>query len=113
MHERNATQGLLDKAIQRAAEKHARRITDAYVVMGAHSDYSEESVRFFWAELSKGTAAEEARLHFRKIEAELQCMACFTRYRPVGAAIQCPKCGSNGARVLAGDEFYMEAVDVA
>jgi len=112
MNERNATQGLRDKALQQAAKKHAVRITDVYVVMGEHSDYLAESVRFFWDELCKGTMAQEARLHFRKIEAELQCMACFTRYRPVGRTIQCPKCGSNGARVLAGDEFYVEAVGV-
>jgi hydrogenase nickel incorporation protein HypA/HybF len=112
MHEQNATRAILDGALQRAAEKRAVRITDAYIVMGAISDYSEESVRFYWGELSKGTIAEKARLHCRGIEAELQCMACFTKYRPADQAVRCPHCGGSGAKVLAGDEFYMEALDV-
>jgi hydrogenase nickel incorporation protein HypA/HybF len=112
MHEQTATRNILDKAIRQAAEKHADLIRDVYVVMGAISDYKEEPVRFYWGQLSKGTPAEEARLHIRRIEAELQCMACFTRYRPADDAIQCPHCGSNGAKILAGDEFYMEALDV-
>ena len=112
MHEQDATRDILDRALRQAAEKHADLITDVYVVMGAISDYTEDAVRFHWGELSKGTIAEEARLHIRKSEAELQCMACFTRYRPVDGAIQCPRCGSNGAKILAGDEFYLEALDV-
>jgi hydrogenase nickel incorporation protein HypA/HybF len=112
MHEQDATRAIFEGAIRRAAEKHARRITDVYIVMGAVSDYSEEPVRFYWGELTKGTIAEEARLHFRKIEGELQCMACFTKYRPADGAIRCPHCGSSGAMILAGDEFYMEALDV-
>jgi hydrogenase nickel incorporation protein HypA/HybF len=112
MHERNATRGILEKATRQAAAKHAGRITDVYIVMGALSEYSEEPVRIYWDELTKGTIADRARLHFRKIEAEVQCMACFSKYRPAGNRIQCPHCGSSGARILAGEEFYMEALDV-
>jgi hydrogenase nickel incorporation protein HypA/HybF len=112
MHEENATRAILNKAIQQAGEKHAGRISDVYIVMGAISRYSEEPVAMYWHELSKGTIAEGARLHIRKIEAELQCMACFTKYRPEGEEIQCPRCGSSGAKILAGEEFYMEALDV-
>ena len=32
--------------------------------------------------LSKGTPAEHAALHFRLIKAEVQCMACFQKYHP-------------------------------
>jgi hydrogenase nickel incorporation protein HypA/HybF len=112
MHEQNAARDILDRAIRQAVKKHAGRITDVYVVRGAVSDYEEEPVRFYWADFSKGTIAEEARLHIRKIEAELQCMACFTRYRLADDVIRCPHCGSDGAKILAGDEFYLEALDV-
>ena len=112
MRERNATRRILERALRQAEEQHAGRVTDVHLALGEISEYSEEPVRLLWAELSKGTMAESARLHFRRIEAELQCMACFTRYRPAGRVIRCPHCGSNGARVLAGEEFYMEALDV-
>jgi hydrogenase nickel incorporation protein HypA/HybF len=112
MHELYATQAILDKALKKAADEHAQRITNIYVVVGEISTYSDESVQFYWDEISKGTIAENAVLHYRHVPVEMQCMACFTKYRPDEAEILCPNCGSNGAKILAGEEFYMEALDV-
>ena len=112
MHELYATQAILDKAVAKAAEQKASRITDLYLVVGEISSYSDESVQFYWDEISKGTIAEKATLHFRHVPAEMQCMACFTKYQPAEGEIVCPNCGSNGARILQGEEFYMEALDV-
>ncbi len=112
MHELFATQALLDKAVAKAAEGHAARITDIHLVVGDLSSYVDDSVQFYWDEISKGTLAEGARLHFRHVQAELQCMACFTPYRPIETEIRCPSCGSSGAKILAGEEFYLESLDV-
>jgi hydrogenase nickel incorporation protein HypA/HybF len=112
MHELFATQAVLDKALTKAAEGNASRITDLHLAVGDLSTYVDDSVQFYWDEISKGTIAEGARLHFRRVAAELQCMACFTRYHPVGEEIHCPNCGSSGAKILAGEEFYLESLDV-
>lgn len=112
MHELFATQAILDRALQKAAEQNAGRITDLYLVVGELSTYSEDSVSFYWTEISKGTIAEAALLHFRQVPAEVQCMACFNKYHPEDGEILCPICGSNGAKILQGEEFYMEALDV-
>jgi hydrogenase nickel incorporation protein HypA/HybF len=112
MHELFATQAILDKALQKAAEEDAARITDLHLVVGEISSYRDDSVQFYWDELSKGTIAEGAQLHFRHVAAELQCMACSARYHPVEGEILCPSCGSSGARILSGEEFYMESLDV-
>jgi hydrogenase nickel incorporation protein HypA/HybF len=112
MHELFATQAILEKALRKAAEEKAKRITDVHLVVGEISTYVDDSIQFYWDEISKGTIAEGAELHFRRVSAELQCMACFTRYRPVEGEILCPACGSSGAKILAGEEFYMEALDV-
>lgn len=112
MHELFATQAILEKALAEAAGEHATRITDLHLVVGALSSYADDSVRFYWDEISKGSIAEGARLHFRRVPAELQCMACFTPYRPEADEIRCPSCGSSGAKILAGEEFYLESLDV-
>ncbi len=39
-------------------------------------------------------------------------MACFTKYHPKEGELVCPNCGSVGARILAGEEFSVEAIDV-
>lgn len=112
MHELYATQAILENALQKAAAGKAKRITDLHLVIGELSTYSDDSVQFYWDEISKGTVAEGARLHFRRMSAELQCMACFTKYHPIEGEIRCPSCGSSGAKILAGEEFYLEALDV-
>ena len=112
MHELYATQGILDTALQKAREQKASRISDVHIVVGEISSYQEESVQFYWDEISKGTIAEHATLHFRHVPAELQCMNCATKYKPVEGEVVCPNCGSAGARIWSGEEFYLEALDV-
>ena len=68
MHELYATQAILDKALEKAAEAKARRITDLHIVVGEISTYVDDSVQFYWDEISKGTLAEGAQLHFRHVQ---------------------------------------------
>ena len=112
MHELYATQAILEKAIKKAGEENAKLITNLYLVVGEISTYNDESIQFYWDQICKDTIAENARLHFRHINAELQCMACFSKYTPKEGAIICPNCGSTGAKILAGEEFFMEALDM-
>jgi hydrogenase nickel incorporation protein HypA/HybF len=112
MHELYATQALLDRAIEKAKEQDAKRITAVHIVVGEISTYSDDSVQFYWDEISKGTLAEGATLNFRHVPAELQCMNCSTKYHPGSDEILCPNCGSTGARIWSGEEFYVEALDV-
>ena len=112
MHELYATQAILEKAIQKANEANAKRITNLYLVVGEISTYTHDSVQFYWDDLSKGTLAEGAVLHFRPVQTEAQCMSCFTKYHPNEGEIVCPNCGGVGAKIIAGEEFYMEALDV-
>ena len=75
------------------------------------SDYTAESVRSHWDRASRGTLAQGAVLHFRRVVAEVQCMSCFTKYHPKDGRLICPNCGGVGARIIAGEEFYMEGLD--
>jgi len=112
MHELYATQAILQKAVQKAQEANAKRVTNLYLVVGEISVYTDESVQFYWDDISKGTLADGAKLHFRHVQAEAQCMNCFTKYRPTEGEIVCPSCKSVGAKIIAGEEFFMEALDV-
>ena len=112
MSELNAVQSLLEKALQKADEARAGRITHVYLVVGEISDHTDESVQFHWDQAGKGTPAEGAVLHFRRVPAEVQCMSCFTKYHPTGGSLVCPNCGGVGVRIIAGEEFYVEALDM-
>jgi hydrogenase nickel incorporation protein HypA/HybF len=109
MHELPVTQSILDIALRHADGK---RITDIHIVMGELSKLVDDSIQFYWDMIAKDTAAEGAKLHFRRVPAEFQCMVCFEKYHPNSEEFSCPYCGSVGAKIVAGEEFFMEAIDV-
>ena len=112
MHEFHATESILKNALQRMQAASAARISDVHFVIGEISTYTDDSIEGAWEVLAKGTPGEGAVLHFRHIQAEAQCMACFEKYHPLEGEILCPNCGSVGAKITAGEEFFMEALDV-
>ena len=113
MHELSITDALLDLTVQHAATVQAAQVTDVYVVIGQLSAVIDESVQFYWDLLSAGTPAAGARLHFRRIAAVFCCDDCCHDYAPAADVLACPACGSLRVRLTAGDEFYLEALEVA
>ena len=111
MREFQAIQSILTKAVLKARESNIKRITTVHVAIGEIAELDQESIQEHWAEISQGTPAEQAQLRFRLIPAKAQCMACFREYEPIGGKIHCPHCGSYGAKVLAGEEFYLESIE--
>lgn len=112
MHELPVTQSILEIALRHARKAEAKRVTDLHIVMGELSRLVDESIQFYWDIIAKDTLAEGARLHFRIVPAEFQCMACFEKYKPNGEDFSCPNCGSVGVKIVAGEEFSLEAIDV-
>lgn len=112
MRELNETRSILTKALLKARESNAKRIKSLHLVIGEISELDQSSIQKHWDELSVGTPAEQAQLHFRFISAEVQCMACFMKYHPLDGKIHCPYCGSYGAKILSGEEFYLESIDL-
>jgi hydrogenase nickel incorporation protein HypA/HybF len=107
-----ATRSILTEALQKARESHARRIKRLQLALGELSELDQYSIQKHWDELSQGTLAEQAQLDFRSTQAEVQCMACFAKYHPQNGEIRCPQCGSYGAKILAGEEFYLESIEL-
>jgi len=112
MRELNAIQSILTKALLKARESNAKRIKSLQLAIGEISEFDQNSIQKHWDDLSQGTLAEQAQLHFRLINAEVQCMACFMKYHPVDGKIHCPHCGSYGAKILSGEEFYLDSIEL-
>lgn len=111
MRERNIIQTLIDKANHQARATHSTRVITIHIALGEISELDPTSLQTHWNELSQGTPAEHAQLHFRLILAEVQCMACFQKYHPVAKKITCPYCGSFGAKILTGEECHLESIE--
>ena len=111
MRQLHAMQSILTKALLKTHESN-RRVRSLHFALGEISELDPATIQKQWEELSRGTLAERAQLHFRFIEAEVQCMACFKKYHPLDGKIHCPQCGSYGAKILMGEEFYLESIEL-
>jgi hydrogenase nickel incorporation protein HypA/HybF len=109
MREFQSTQTILQKSLLQAGNT---KIKNIYLALGEIAELNQSLIQQHWNDLSKGTSAEQAQLHFRLIQAEVQCMACFGKYHPVDGKIHCPNCGSYGAKVLSGEEFTLESIEL-
>jgi len=112
MHELPITQSLLDIALRYAGDAHARRVLDLYLVIGDFASVVDESVQFYWDIMTAGTIADGSRLHFQRVRAMMRCLNCQAEFEPLKDEWVCPECGSSHVRVIAGNEFKLEAIEV-
>lgn len=112
MHELAVTESVLEIALRHANQADAGRITDLYLVIGRLSSVVDDSVQFYWDIISQGTPAEGAQLHFRRVPTEMHCAECDLTYAPAGEDLACPECDGLAVRVVSGDQFQLEAIDV-
>src|SRR5690606_15554709 len=112
MHELSVTESILEIALRHGREVGATSITDLFLVIGELSTIVDESVQFYWDIVSEDTTAAGSTLHFRRVPGRLGCRACGHTYSP-REDLPCPTCGSIEIEILAGEEFYLEAIEIA
>ena len=112
MHELSVAEALLALGIQQAQSAHAERITGVYLVVGQLSSMLDESVQFYWDLISAGTPAAGSQLHFRRVPAAFRCADCRAEDEPTAEALACRACGSLRVSLIAGEELYLEALDI-
>lgn len=112
MHEMAVTQSILDIAVDYAGRSGAARVTALNLVIGQLSSIVDDSVQFYWDIISKDTLCEGAVLNFERVPAQLNCLDCGHTYSLSRGLEACPECESFQVRVIAGDEFRLESIEV-
>ena len=113
MHELAITEDILRIAVTHGERVDAKRIMDINVVIGDLSSVVDDSVQFYFDFLSPDTLAAGAKLHFRRIAARLRCRQCGLEFEPQSMEWHCPRCQVLGGEVIAGQELYVESIEVA
>lgn len=112
MHELSVTEHILNLALQYAAQNHATRVTDIYLVIGRLSSIVDDSIQFYWDIISNNTICEGAQLHFERVPARLLCTDCKQEYDISTELTPCPACSSTRIQVLRGEEFYLDSIAI-
>ena len=112
MHELAVTESILNIATRHATQANAVRVTALHLVIGQLSSIVDDSIQFYWDMISEGTICAGAQLHFERKPAMLKCLDCDQPYALSGELTDCPNCHSARLKVVAGEEFYLDSIEV-
>jgi hydrogenase nickel incorporation protein HypA/HybF len=109
MHEFSLTQNLLDHAMRAADSKLIVRVN---LLIGPFSEEREESIRFYWRDLAKGSYGEGAELHFEHIPLAIKCLNCSGAFYLDEGFSMCKYCYDEGLQVLNGEDVQLKSIVV-
>ena len=109
MREFTITQNLLDAAIKQARSS---RILNVHLRIGAFSEEREESIRFYWRDLAKGTAGDGATLHFEHVNADMKCFGCGSTFVFDDGSTICSHCQNDTLDWSGGEDVKLERIEV-
>ncbi len=109
MREFNITQNILDAAINKAK---SRRILIVHLRIGSFSEEREESIRFYWRDLAKGTPGDGAILHFEHVHADMKCFGCGGALVFDDGSSICSHCQNETLQWSSGEDVKLEGIEV-
>jgi hydrogenase nickel incorporation protein HypA/HybF len=112
MHELAVTESILKIATDHAQKAGASVVTDVYIVIGRLASIVDDSVQFYWDIISQNTICSESKLHFKRIPARLLCLKCGHEYTLEAELEPCPDCQSAQVKVISGEEFWLESIEI-
>lgn len=112
MHESGLTEDLFTHTMQHAREANAQRVTCVRVIIGALSDATPESIRFYFDSLATGTIAEGANLEFNRAPGKAYCKACGNDVSVNELFTTCPLCGAYALQITSGNGVYLDSLEV-
>jgi len=112
MHELAVTESIFNIAMKHAKEAQASRVTDLYVVIGRLSSIVDDSVQFYWDMITEDTLCAGSLLHFQRVPAQLLCFDCSKEFTLDSELAPCPSCGSAKIKVISGDQFYLDSIEI-
>lgn len=112
MHELPVTENILDIVLRYANQAGAEKVVTIYLVIGQFSSIIDNSIQFYWEIIAKDTIAEGANLEFKRIAGQFRCNNCQLAFSPRDDTYACPSCGSTKIEIIAGNEFFIEAIEI-
>lgn len=109
MHEVGLAEAIVRDVEARA---HGRRVTAIDVRVGALQRVVADSLAFGVEMLAAGGPLEGARVDVRVVPVRVHCRACGADTEVPAEALRCPHCGSLDVTVTAGEECYVDSIEL-
>ena len=114
MHELPVTKSILGIVLKHAETNDVERVLTIHLSIGALSDLEAEWIQKYFDHLSRGTAAEGARLTVNRSPLTFLCEPCswkFTADREELEEAACPQCDSRDLSLLSGTGYTVESME--
>lgn len=112
MHEFGIAQEMVSMALQHAQENQAHRITHFRIEMSQSADESEDSLRFYLENLTRGTVANDAKFEIQRINPTMHCLKCGKEFEKVETVDKCPRCHSAHVMQDRVEEFKLTSIEI-
>ncbi len=112
MHELAITQSMVDLVLEEASKVGAKKVERINLVIGDMSGIVGDSVQFYFEFLSKGTVAQGAELRFKNTPTQARCRDCGELFKLKEFDWCCPGCGKSNMEIVAGNELYVDSIEV-
>jgi hydrogenase nickel incorporation protein HypA/HybF len=109
MHELSIADGVLGVVLAHAGD---RRVTRVEMRVGHLRQVVPGALRFAWALVTPGTAAEGAELALEHVPAAVRCRDCGEESEQDAFPLACGDCGGLAVEVVRGEELSVDALDV-
>jgi hydrogenase nickel incorporation protein HypA/HybF len=109
MHELSVATAVLNTALRHSG---GRRVTAVNLRVGRLRQVVPESLSFYFEIVARDTACEGAELQLVEIDPRLRCTQCQHGWSPSIPAFRCPRCGSAGVEIEAGEELEVDYIEV-
>jgi len=114
MHELPITQEIIRIACEEATKVHAKAIKEINLVVGDMSGMIDDSIRFYFDTLAKGTLAQGSVINILRKSVIVRCSSCEYTFSPSGDMLnwECPQCHQWAVQILQGQEFLVDSIEV-
>ena len=112
MHEYPITLSIVQISNEEALKHGANKITEIRLKIGELSGLVPESLQIYFDMISQGTLSEGAKLVVEKIPIKFRCNDCGNESGVIGGIYKCPKCDSKDIKIINGNEYMIDSMEV-
>ena len=115
MYELPVTKSTYEIVVRHAAKNDVAKVIAVMLEVGALSDLQPMWLQRYFDHLSRGSVAENARLHVDRMPAVFECKSCDGRFEVeslVADALACDQCRSRDVVLQSGRQYMVKGIEV-
>jgi len=112
MHELSVTENIIKICSEEAVKNNAKVVKEIRILVGDLTGLIPDSISYYFSIASKGSIVEGAKLKITKVPLKILCNECKSTSVVNRGIFTCPICDSSNFKLLNGNEFQIESMEV-